>query len=390
MLSIRWKITALPGMTTLPGMTSLPGTTIIALDIPPDHLLGIDTQFFNSNDIFKGLKAIPDGLHIFHWGKDQMSVRHGQFFEARGGEIMLFRWHKKTEMMEFVDSLSAFDFDPFPRLPEFLQFMIPYPSGLEEKWGKVLRRSVTSTQLQAIVPGGAVSSISSSKEENDILRESLIQSAQQRAERSGRELEEDEIIKSIVDEQANEDRELRFTHIDAKKTWGPNMVGSAVTENYLDKSWYLNSVILRESTMESLLSEMQICFSIMMIFANYSCAEQWKRIISLFSKCKKDAAIDTQRYIAVLDIARNQLEECPADYIHDLLGMTFLMDLFTDFKRCVMSFGELLCTSESMSELKSKLSAFRQTLVHRLEIELDEGGSEDEDEEDEKPTIVEL
>lgn len=371
-------------------MAALPGATLIALDLPPDHLLGIDTQFFNSNDIFKGIKAIPKGLHLFHWGKDQMSVRHGQFFETQDGQMLLFRWHNETEMMEFADSPSSFGFDPRPRLGEFIRFMIPYPQGLEDKWRKVLGPSVTSAQLQRIVPGGAVSSISSSKEENDMLRESLVQSAQQRAERSGRELEEDQIIQSMIDEQATEDREFRFTHIDSKKTWGPNMVGSAVTENYLDKSWYLNSVILRESTMELLLSEMQICFSIMMVFANYSCAEQWKRIISLFSKCKKDVAIDTQRYIAVLNIARKQLEECPMEYMHDLLGITFLVDLFSDFNRCITSFKDSFPISESMLELQNKLLAFRQTLVSRLGIELGESGSDDEDDEDEKPTVVEL
>lgn len=77
-------------------------------------LAGIDLSFFNCTDNFRGIKNIPDGPHIFHYGESIESLRH----------VMLFKSSTHIVFEEGKFRYGSPD-DPDPRL------MLDYPTTPE-------------------------------------------------------------------------------------------------------------------------------------------------------------------------------------------------------------------------------------------------------------------
>jgi hypothetical protein len=90
-------------------MSIPPLTTVICLNVPDGWLFGVDLQFFQTTPQFRGVKAIPNGVHVVHWGVDQQNVRSGHFFVAEDQNVVILRWNKEKEEMEIGDEIGELD-----------------------------------------------------------------------------------------------------------------------------------------------------------------------------------------------------------------------------------------------------------------------------------------
>lgn len=90
-------------------MSVPPLTTVICLNVPEGWLFGVDLQFFQTTPQFHGVKAIPNGFHVVHWGVDQQNVRSSHFFVAEDQKVVILRWNKETEEMEIGDEIGELD-----------------------------------------------------------------------------------------------------------------------------------------------------------------------------------------------------------------------------------------------------------------------------------------
>lgn len=108
-----------------------------------------------------------------------------------------------------------------------------------------------------------------------------------------------------------QERELNMLGIDLKRTWREGAVGRERTEGALDRSWALENLVSRlddsattttsegrheeeseDVTTEKewgslVLGEMEISFLMTLTLSNYSCLEEWKRILSLVLTCSR-------------------------------------------------------------------------------------------------------
>ena len=97
------------------------------------------------------------------------------------------------------------------------------------------------------------------------------------------------------------DEELHFLGIDLRRTWVDGAVGAERTRDARDRSAAVERIVDRcegpgadggvaegrEVWGTSVLGEMQACFVLVLTLANYSCMEEWRRILGLILTCRE-------------------------------------------------------------------------------------------------------
>ena len=109
------------------------------------------------------------------------------------------------------------------------------------------------------------------------------------------------------------ERELTFLPIDLKRTWRPGATGRERTDAARDWSWALNDVIAnhcKDAEEMEVVGEMQFCFLMVLTLNNYSCLEQWKRILELLFNSQRAISERPELYEKALRVLRLQLQHC--------------------------------------------------------------------------------
>ena len=161
------------------------------------------------------------------------------------------------------------------------------------------------------------------------------------------------------------DEELHFLGIDLRRTWQEGAVGAERTRDARDRSAALERIVERCEEREaedgvagkekvwgrSVLGEMQACFVLVLTLANYSCMEEWRRILGLALTCRE------------LLVRRE-------DFFLEFLGVLGLqLRHFEDVDGGLFDLGD----SGSENYLKGLLRGFRKVLDQEL------GGSQGND-----------
>jgi A1 cistron-splicing factor AAR2 len=223
-----------------------------------------------------------------------------------------------------------------------------------------------------------------------------------------------------------QEKEFGFLPIDLKRTWREGAIGRERTEAAQDKSWALGDLVFKyssrvpgevtvdERTGEAqLLGELQFTFLMVLTMMNFSCLQQWKRLLELILTCRR-AILDREAFMSeVLRLLLRQLERC--DDVEGGLfeidgdeGGEFLRNLLT---KIIRSVDEVIPNgTESMVKTElDKLEAWvkeeydwelkRDSIVRRGMLQLEDGEEiememEDNDADEETgeyaPMIVEL
>jgi A1 cistron-splicing factor AAR2 len=108
------------------------------------------------------------------------------------------------------------------------------------------------------------------------------------------------------------DKELNFLPIDLKQTWREGATGRERTDAAQDRSWALRNLIEAHADGNGMeiIGELQFCFLMVLTLNNFSCLEQWKRILSLIFTCRTAAATDSDLFVSAIAALRLQLQHC--------------------------------------------------------------------------------
>ena len=74
------------------------GGTVLCLDLPTGHEFGLDLRVYRTGPRFRGMKMIPDGLHLAIFGTEIDRTGVWVDFSEEGG-VRVLRWDPKTELL---------------------------------------------------------------------------------------------------------------------------------------------------------------------------------------------------------------------------------------------------------------------------------------------------
>ncbi|KAI9845049.1 MAG: hypothetical protein M1830_007570 [Pleopsidium flavum] len=221
-----------------------------------------------------------------------------------------------------------------------------------------------------------------------------------------------EDIPGLSTEDFEPEQELRFLPVNLKQTWREGAVGRERTEAAQDRSWALGDLVGTHCRGEEseIVGEMQFTFLMVLTLANYSCLEQWKRILGLVFTCKAALTERSGFYVKVLKVLKLQLQHCNDvdGGLFDLSdeGGALLKQLLKQFRRAVDDIfrEEESTVKNELEELESYLRSqhgweLSDSYVRKGMLELEDGEQvemeindlEGEDERGEyAPVIVDL
>lgn len=173
------------------------------------------------------------------------------------------------------------------------------------------------------------------------------------------------------------EREFGFIPVDLKRTWREGAVGRERTEAAKDRSWALGDLIDRYAGEASggnqLLGELQFTFLMVLTMMNYSCLQQWKRLLELILT-SRSAVLDREAFMSeVIRILSLQLQRCD-DVDGGLFeidgdeGGAFLRDLLMKLRQSV---DDLV--GDSASEVKLELDKLEEWVKVEYDWELRRG-----------------
>jgi hypothetical protein len=353
------------------------------------------------------VKLIPSGLHTFHWGANSDSVRSGKFFvsDSKECQLIILKWDQAQEVVLAEADIEELDISAIKsRLGDAYRFMIVYDDlkrqtlqnaerELSDFDWKTLTRHIDTTTIARILPksNSIVSSTSTTAHENEILRRSLLDAAKDRANKSrdvsDKEVAEDEIIKTLVDQDVEE---LRFTEIDIKRKVRSesSRQGRDLTNVYLDKSWYLTDLIKNVGGFQKFLGEFELAFILLQLFANYSGALQWFKIVQLFLDSEEYFSLKLSESLKFLNLFMLHLKSIVLDYFDQFWDTKTFTTMITGFHENIYSpegwrvNPEVINVSEEIFKLCE--SKFGICFPHKSQYELLL-----EDENEDGPTVVE-
>ncbi|KAK7203765.1 A1 cistron-splicing factor [Myxozyma melibiosi] len=398
-----------------------PKTTLILHNVPDKCLLGIDLQFFTSTLDFNGIKVIPAGVHVLHWSPptpsaatsgilparrirrlpddeqeeaavaDQtpadddgvplnskfapgetvmsnMNLRMAKFFEAKEGRVIQMAW--KDEVEEFVESdqdLSGRD------LIDLYSHLLPYPDSTPpySDLTSLLTPELLSTflPLSYVESNVPISSITASSADSILLNQAIAKASSTSSSSSS----------SKRASSTDEDREsFRFLAFDLKRqrTWPEGATGRQITAAALDRSWFLNDLISRErdGNYNAIVAELQLCFLLLVLLANYAAAEQWKRLLDLL--CSSQSALYTHAslYLSLLATLEAQFQCVPEVYFTDLLGAQFVRRQLRALRKSIAdpdSYPPPSLPSSTRSTLLTHLSQISSTLSDKFALDIE-------------------
>lgn len=149
------------------------------------------------------------------------------------------------------------------------------------------------------------------------------------------------------------EKEFTFLPIDLKKTWREGAIGRERTEAAQDRSWALGDLIDRYSLKNNnnnnnddrtgeryILGELQFTFLMTLTMMNYSCLQQWKRLLSIILTSREAIRHRPRFMAATLSLLLLQLQRCD-DVEGGLFDMEdgngeYLRGLLMRFKQAVM------------------------------------------------------
>jgi A1 cistron-splicing factor AAR2 len=430
----------------------IPTPTLLTPHLPPKTLVGIDLITFTSTPNFHGIRDIPGGWHFLYTGTTEgLSLRCGAWFfidddatkgDSIGAEpqVLIWRWDGDTEALEQIKGTE-----------EGHQEAMRYWANLGALWrggglfgyrsrvsvhrsqqsedeaaeeeGRREWRGLTdrlSARLLSRITGAdrgegvvdvdmdwdgrvrwVVTSGGTAKRDNDDIP-GLEGSSLERVAQSGN--------------AGAKERDFSFLPVDLKMTWRDGAIGRERTEAARDRSWALGEIIQSVSSRPDdesegetqVLGELQFTFLMGLTLMNYSCLQQWKRLLRLILTCRRAIVERASLMAEVLRLLLSQLKRCDdiEGGLFDQLGegAEFLRKLLKAFRTALYETLEDVEGSPVQAEFE-RLESWvkneydwelnRDAVLRKGTLQLEDGEEVEmemiEDEEDDyAPVIVDL
>jgi A1 cistron-splicing factor AAR2 len=284
-------------------------TTLVILDLPENASITLDHLAFTSTKNFKGIKYIEPGIHLLTYGfdKSDLGMRNGFFFNGRAGVVLAWQWDSATEQLqrihEQVQGRELHERKPSMKFTDVgLQSLHPYLTAVPSEesdetnttWSD-LTSHITVDLLNRVLPRDW-SLTSQTVSTNDDIAEQLSNLPSSKSETI-----------------------LNFTPINLKRTFDSHAFGRERTEQMLDKSWYLNSLLQQLPDELALLGELQLSFLTVLYTNNFSGFETWKKLFTLFCGCKSALTSRQQLFRNFLIILRRQFDMCSEETFSEVV-----------------------------------------------------------------------
>jgi A1 cistron-splicing factor AAR2 len=109
-----------------------------------------------------------------------------------------------------------------------------------------------------------------------------------------------------------QDKELNFLPVNLKQTWRDGAIGRERTEAAKDRSWALGDVVTKYCSRgeKEIVGEIQFCFLMVLTLGNFSCLEQWKRLLNLVFTCQIAVKDREDLFVRILRVLKLQLQRC--------------------------------------------------------------------------------
>ncbi|SMQ49032.1 unnamed protein product [Zymoseptoria tritici ST99CH_1A5] len=294
-------------------METANSAALLLLDLPSSALAGIDLLSFTVTPRFRGVKDIPaPGFHFAFAGTTTaFSERHGHWIYFPGSTqtsdfpLFVVRWIANDETL-------ALERDEAEKLrwranlgSIWKEGLTPYrQSSSDRKNGEAeeelndwptLISEITASLLTRITGGNSnawhLTSASSAK----------------------RDLEDIPGLNDNDKKELQTDSELNFLPIELKQTWREGATGRERTEAAQDRSWALENVVrpqCSDGDINEVIGELQFCFLMVLTINNFSCLEQWRRILTLLFTCRAAVVKHPDLFIKAIAALRLQLQHC--------------------------------------------------------------------------------
>jgi len=318
--------------------------TIIFINLPPKTFVGIDLTSFNSSPNFHGITNLPSGLHLIYTGTDaSLSIRHGRWLnihDARPGSHVL-QWNNELEHLELLSADTTTAQEVSKRLPELQRRGLIDYHALQDASAKQAKSQSASPHTADEDDGNEGEGETEDEDPEDPwptltshvsprLLDRILASNDQSTDwnltsisSAPSDTEHIPGLSSAETQSAlTETQTLNVLPIDLKQTWSAHAVGRQRTDMARDRSWYLSHLIQalqvpnaasgdgelsQQAAARELLGEVQFTFLMVLCLANYSCLEQWKRILSVLFTCRS-ALVEVEGYfVEVIRVLRSQL-----------------------------------------------------------------------------------
>ncbi|KAI5237472.1 hypothetical protein E4T43_08053 [Aureobasidium subglaciale] len=381
---------------------------ILLLNLPSSALGGIDLLSFTTTPKFQGIKNIPSGLHfVFVGSTNTLSVRHGVWIKVGSPSVpgppdfFIRKWDSSSEEL----------------LPETdVTTLLQQRANL----GRIWRDNLTPYRQSASQESVATEESNRWVQLTDCMTESLLtRILDSDAETwtltssSSAKQDFDDIPGLTASDLTGNERELRVLPIDLKQTWREGATGRERTEAAQDRSWTLADLTTRfcNDDINQIIGELQFCFAMVLTLNNYSCLEQWRRILDLILTCVSAVTTHPSFFVRALATIRLQLQhgQDVETGLFDLTddGATFLKSLLLRFKKAIDrlpgnahadvidELDDLLAYTQETLGWQIQQGSFARTGMLSLEdgeeVEMDNTAFDEDDEAGEyAPTIVEL
>ena len=313
-----------------------PSPTLLLLSTPPSLLIGIDLLTFTTpaTGTFLGIHSLPAGWHfLFASPTSSVSTREGFWFyiptaeESLEPSLIVREWDKDSGSLlpcEDEVKVNTVTSGLFTNKEWWEKSVTPYRQPIDPSPWPSLIANVDETSLQTFTASPSLNISTTSC------------SAQDREPIPG--------LNNAEIDSALGERELGVLGIDLKRTWPEGAVGRKRTEAARDRSWALENVETRwwerwrdesgksdefavvkvngskghqlSSNGKSAptkygdvtLAYLQLSFLTLLTLQNWSCLQEWKRILGLVLTCKTAIRTRSSFFAEFLQLLQLQLE----------------------------------------------------------------------------------
>ena len=310
-------------------------STLIVLSLPPKTFVGLDLVSFNSSPKFLGITKVPSGAHFLYAGTDaSLSIRQGRWLNLSSNtESHVLRWNRATETLDLVDSTGSLAKDAASSASDG-QGLVDY-AALQDATQELVQASEAEDTRDEQFEQPAVIDLAettswpeltshiSSPLLNRVLSSEWIVSSVSSAPNDTESIPglSHLEVSNVLDQLP-----LNLLPINLKHTWAAGDIGRLRTDRARDRSWFLSHLIETVAGQgqdkavgaRGILGELQFCFLMVLTLANYSCFEQWKRLLTVFFTCR--AALDEVEgyFVEVLKVIHSQIK-----HVEDVEGGLF-------------------------------------------------------------------
>lgn len=338
-------------------METASSLAVLLLGLPQSALAGIDLLSFTVTPRFHGVKDLPPGFHfIFAGSTSAFSVRHGLWFHVSpkrspAPHLFITRWRTDTETL-------AAETDPAETLR--------WRANIGEFWREGLTPYRQTPSKDATAPDREASGdwpLLASRVTPALL--SRITQGDERSwgltSASSARADLDEIPGLGAGKHAASppaEKELRFLPVDLRRTWRAGATGRERTDAAQDRSWALGELIEQSCSggrADEVVGELQFCFLMTLTLNNWSCFEQWKRLLALLLTCRAAVATRPELFVDAIAALRLQLQHC-RDAEGGLIDMadeggSLLKDLLVRFRKGIEEVQAVVGVRDVVDEL---------------------------------------